>query len=258
MGRKLKRVPLDFNWPMDQVWKGFINPFHSQKCKSCDGSGLNTATKRLSDDWYSFDKEKWIYTNHNRRYNDLAWQYHLTEIEIEALVRGGRLRDAMGQSCFFDEEKNVWIGWINNEKQEIQPPVLPNPEDINQWAIDTMGHDAINQWICVKARAKHLGIYGHCEYCNGEGEIWQSDEIKKMHDDWLDFEPPTGDGFQLWSTTTEGHPMTPVFKTLEDLCEYCEKENVSVFGYNKATKAEWMDMLFEGHVFHREGNMIFI
>ena len=33
------------------------------------------------------------------------------------------------------------------------------------------GHDAINRWICVKARAKHLGIYGHCEHCE-EGVVY--------------------------------------------------------------------------------------
>lgn len=25
MGRTLKRVALDFDWPLNQVWKGFVN-----------------------------------------------------------------------------------------------------------------------------------------------------------------------------------------------------------------------------------------
>lgn len=31
--------------------------------------------------------------------------------------------------------------------------------------------------------------------------------------------PPKGDGYQLWETTSEGKPMSPVFATLDELCE---------------------------------------
>ena len=27
MGREIKRVPLDFDWPLDKPWKGFVNPY---------------------------------------------------------------------------------------------------------------------------------------------------------------------------------------------------------------------------------------
>lgn len=60
MGRELKRVPLDFNWPIDQLWKGFINPYRYQVCKSCGETGLNPATKKLNDDWYSLNNVNWI------------------------------------------------------------------------------------------------------------------------------------------------------------------------------------------------------
>jgi hypothetical protein len=33
MGREIRRVPLDFAWPIDMVWKGFLSPYSSQKCK---------------------------------------------------------------------------------------------------------------------------------------------------------------------------------------------------------------------------------
>jgi hypothetical protein len=31
MGRELKRVPLDFDCPLNKVWKGYINPFEGVK-----------------------------------------------------------------------------------------------------------------------------------------------------------------------------------------------------------------------------------
>lgn len=124
-----------------------------------------------------------------------------------------------------------------------QPEYIPTAEEVNIWNRTGFGHDSINKEICVKARAKHLGVYGKCNYCNGEGKIWQSEKIKKLHEDWEPFDPPTGKGFQLWSTTTEGHPMTPVFSSLEKLCEYCEKQNVSSFGYDTLSKDQWMQFL---------------
>lgn len=260
MGRELRKVALDFVWPVGQLWKGFVNPFHSQKCESCDGSGQNPATKKLSDDWYSFGKEDWVYLDNGRRYNNAAWQNHITEIEIDALLKADRLWDFTRIPINKEQEDivkkrmaeghNSWLPFNNGK--------IPTPDEVNNWNRRGMGHDGSNQWICVRARAEHLGVYGSCEFCDGEGEIWQSEEIKKLHDDWKEFDPPTGEGFQLWSTTTEGHPMTPVFNSLEALCEYCEKENVSVFGSNGATKEKWMKMLSDDHVYHQEGNIIFV
>lgn len=70
-------------------------------------------------------------------------------------------------------------------------------------------------------------------------------------------EPPEGEGYQLWETTSEGSPVSPVFGTLEKLCEWCEK-NATTFGSFTATKEEWMNMLGDGIVHHKEGNCIFI
>jgi len=56
--------------------------------------------------------------------------------------------------------------------------------------------------------------------------------------------PPAGEGYQLWSTTTEGHPMSPVFATLEELCAWCE-DNATVFADGKISKERWMEYLSE-------------
>lgn len=147
--------------------------------------------------------------------------------------------------------------WEGDKKVECEEPEYPTAAAVNEWNIKGFGHDSINRWICVEARAKHLGVYGECEVCGGEGELWQSDEIKKLHDDWQDFEPPTGEGFQLWETTSEGSPKSPVFTTLEELCEWCEY-NATTFGTAKTTKENWHKMLSEDNVYHQEGNAIFL
>lgn len=76
-----------------------------------------------------------------------------------------------------------------------------------------------------------------------------------------DFEPfvgpPKGDGFQLWETTSEGSPVSPVFKTLDELCEWCE-DNYTVFADMKASKKQWKEMLDADFVHAKIGNAVFI
>lgn len=31
MGREMKRVPLDFDYPINQIWKGYWNPYDSME-----------------------------------------------------------------------------------------------------------------------------------------------------------------------------------------------------------------------------------
>jgi len=247
MGRELKRVPLDFKWPINQLWKGFVNPYHSMECSACKGSGLNPATKKLSDDWYT----------HLRTDGQKGWSKNLSEIEVEALAKSGRLRDILGRNISFDKDLQRWGEYKDGERVEVDAPEMPTPEVVNEHFSKGFGHDGINQWVCVKARAKHEGIFGNCEYCD-DGVIWESDAVKQQHDDWQNYEPPTGEGYQLWSTTTEGHPMSPVFATLKALCKHLADNKVSVFGSKTWTEEEWMQSLDSGHVYYKEGNAIFI
>jgi hypothetical protein len=57
MSREIKRVPLDFNWPCEKVWEGFLLPNHlyadhCQNCLNCEGSGYSWKGKELYDQWY--------------------------------------------------------------------------------------------------------------------------------------------------------------------------------------------------------------
>ena len=37
MGREVKRVALDFDWPLNEVWEGFLTPdkFSETPCEAC-------------------------------------------------------------------------------------------------------------------------------------------------------------------------------------------------------------------------------
>lgn len=116
---------------------------------------------------------------------------------------------------------------------------------------------------------EHTGENSYCEQCR---EMARAKGIHITYYDCPDFEtylaepikklrellaPPKGEGYQLWETTTEGSPVSPVFATLDELCAWCET-NATVFADCKATKDEWKKMLTEDCVIYKEGNMLFL
>jgi hypothetical protein len=90
--------------------------------------------------------------------------------------------------------------------------------------------------ICQKCKENCGDCAEDAEYC-----FWHNPDNKAL---WYK-EVPSGEGYQLWATTTEGCPITPVFKTLEELCKYCEKEKVTVWADETLTKEQWFDALRE-------------
>jgi len=164
-------------WDLDDL-NELVN-FHfevvraSVTCEDCEGSGLNPATKKISEDWYSFDDEEWIWiVPGERRYNNKAWSHHLTEVEVEALVKAGRLTDLTKRHVWFDEKENQWTEYKDGKKVVCDPLEYPSPEIVNEWSKEGLAHDGINQSICVEARARSLGVYGYCDKCDGDGHTY--------------------------------------------------------------------------------------
>lgn len=229
MGREIKRVALDFEWPLDKVWQGFLNPHsegHCTQCVVCQGSGLSRVAKLLQDQWYG-KAEFWpaltgsmpflpehpaIQERAVRNYPDSAfrarneaqrlaelfntqWSHHLDADDVAALCKATRLR---------------------------LPQAEPTSREVNEWSITlgNFGHDSINCWIVVSAKCERLGLPDTCDACKGEGSVWDSEENRKRHDEWEQIPPPDGDGWQVWETVSEGSPITPVFATADELAAY--------------------------------------
>jgi len=248
MGRELKRVPLDFTWPENKVWEGYLNPHYEKchKCQVCAGSGYSPEAKRLQDQWYGnayfrpedrgsvpFAPEHpavWAFAERNvshspnfygsdtdavlrearrlARLFNAGWKHHLNASDVAALVAGGRLMD-FTHTCKRGE------GWKSKE-----PPYIPTPEEVNVWSLTGFGHDSINCWVVVRAECERLGIETNCLHCDGEGSIWDSPEAEQKAETWEKIEPPAGKGYQIWETVSEGSPISPVFATPEELARY--------------------------------------
>ncbi|WP_394831687.1 hypothetical protein LVJ94_34760 [Pendulispora rubella] len=195
MGREVRRVPLDFDWPLNKVWKGFLCPYRSAHCVACGGTGLNPATKQISDDFYGLAKPK-------RR-----WVNAITQDEVQALVDEDRL------GAFTHT-------FVQGQYVKKDPPYVPTAREVNAWSRQGLGHDTVNQHILVRTRAKRLGVYGLCEVCTGEGELWPDDDTRKKAEAWEPEPPPPGVGWQLWETVSEGSPISPVFATSNELVDW--------------------------------------
>lgn len=158
------RSPLELSawsehWELDEL-NELVNFYFTvsrknHECPKCEGTNLNPETKQISDDWYDF-------AGTGRR-----WSNNISAVEVEALIRAGRLSDLMPYWTRFDEETNQWMHLKDREKgwEAIEPPEFPTPEKVNQWSRRGIGHDSINHWIATRARAEFLGVYGHCDNC---------------------------------------------------------------------------------------------
>lgn len=261
MGRELKRVALDFKWEIGKIWSGYINPHQRHECVDCDGLGWSKDYKELENEWYGWGKEDYKPNPFREgfRYNASAWNNNLTQEDVNSLIESDRLCD-FTRVPLTDEHReivrkkiedggNSWLPFDNGYK--------PTAKEINEWNLKSMGHDGLNRSIVIKAKLKRQGKSHICIHCDGEGEKWQHPRAKYYYENWKKYDPPKGEGFQLWETTIEGSPSSPVFETLEKLCDWCE-DNATTFGKHKATKEEWFKMLDDGFVYHKEGNAVFV
>ena len=291
MGRTLKRVPLDFSWPLNKVWGGYLNPHWTARtaCPGCDGFGYSPEAKRISDQWYgksAFDpaaygaepltlqtpalrafaerqvaREPGYYGTGTRAVDNECrrlfalwagqWCHHLIQADVDALVADGRLMDFTRTPRTPEQVEIVKakIAAGGNSWLPEENGYHPTAAEVNAWSLGGFGHDAINAWICLKARCAREGIETECSMCKGDGDMWPTAEIRAAYDAWEMTEPPEGPGFQLWETTSEGSPTSPVFATIEALCEYAA-QHCSTFGSFKASAERWREMLDADFVAH--------
>lgn len=262
MGREIRRVSVEFKWPINRVWKGFINPhgWSCTPCKSCKQTGYAPGAKKLYDQWYGYEyfvpsmtgstpltpetPEVWEFARRNVQNSpeyygygteairkealrlatmwNAQWHQHLDADDIAALIDGNRLWDFTRVPR--TEEDKLKPRWNGWLKENNG--YIPTPHEVNMAAITSpMLHDSSSAWVCVKAKAQRLGIELTCPKCGGEGSVWSDKDDKKAYENWKPTDPPKGRGWQMWETVSEGSPQTPVFRKPEELVEYLVTHN---------------------------------
>lgn len=255
MGRELRRVPMDFDWPLNQPWDGFINHHYDDRttCPYCE-NGYSPAAQEFRQRWYSHYEsgfrpedngstpvpldhpqlvamakrnvvEPTQLTNH---FNG-GMVYHLNDEDVAALIDADRLVE-------FTHTWTRETGWVKKD-----PPYVPTALEVNEWARWSMGHDAINDGVICQHHLKKLGLSSSCEHCDGHGYTWDSKEDEDLYENWTPTDPPTGEGFQIWETVSEGSPISPVFTTTDELAEYMSH---TTYGADKGTsKEQWLKFI---------------
>lgn len=248
VGRELKRVPLDFEWPIDRVWRGFLMPeeLNVRRCQDCDGFGYSDVARNLHDRWYGkvpfnpaetgsenltvetpqvrafaerniksapayYGSSEAAVVREAQRLADLwngMWMHHVAQEDVDALVADGRLMDFT----------HTWIkdaGW-----QPKDPAPEVRAADVNLWSLAGFGHDSINCAVVIRANCARRGVSQLCDSCDGHGCIEVYPGQRAEADAWEPVEPPTGEGWQVWETVSEGSPITPVFTTAAELIDH--------------------------------------
>ena len=257
--RTLKRVPLDFKWPLGRIWKGYINSHRGpRECPECHGAGLNNGTRQIAEDYYDHDGfgVRWSYVHGIAPNGDQAtrppwkiigecrcWCHDITQDKVQALLGAGHLWDftrvPLNEQQREDVRKKIAAG--GNSWLPYNNGYVPTAAEVNAWSHTGFGHDCLAQKILVETRAKRLGVFGLCLHCKGEGRMKLPRKLKKKWQNWREHEPPTGPGYQLWDTCSEGCPISPVFKTPEKLADWCV-DNATIFGNHRTSWLNWYQM----------------
>jgi hypothetical protein len=219
------------------------------------------------------------------------WMHHLIQADVDALVAAERLMEFTHRPINQEQvEKLKAQKAAGGSDYWLDEPngYHPTADEVNDWSIGGIGHDSINAWTCIEARCAREGVPAQCATCGGDGDRWvdvdyddlpslteglllpetfaaiqpvdgkvSAEVLEKLCEEWKDYEPPTGDGYQLWEDCSEGSPVSRVFETLDELCTWAE-DNATTFGSFTATAAEWRKMLDADFVCHREENRIYM
>lgn len=177
MGREVKRVPMDFDWPLEKTWEGFLNP-HYEQCPDC--SCGNTESSRALE--------------------------HLVHL---ILIAGA------------DSLKGNLHPWLREAGLDSVGTTLHElTTGLANRSPGGFGHDACDRWSAQKKIAAAAGLpddWGICTTC--KGHAIHPDHFA-AYEAWESEPPPSGEGWQLWETVSEGSPVSPVFATAEELAQH--------------------------------------
>lgn len=232
MGRHCKRVPLDFSWPMNTLWIGYRNPYQGMDCPYCK-NGYSEKAQAIKAECYPHIKGDYysVPNPYKERacYNPHAKEHNMTQDEVD---------------YFMSKQHKVTIEQVNRVMASQFPDAEKiTPEIFSKLSLIIFDFTYGLDHRMIDYHSEKEGWNPYCPHCHGEAVLFLNEEIKRLHEEFEWVEPPTGEGYQIWEDTSEGSPITPVFKTAEELAEYCEREGVSWFGSYTAKKENWLRLI---------------
>lgn len=183
-------MPLDFDAPLGETWAGYVRPDETciPPCTACKGRGETAASR---------------------------W--------LQAV---GQLVSMLGQDYLNQQRGRPMHPYLSQLQNSPRYEVGRPSEDILELVTGLCGEPTMmgfphshRPYQKLVAAAGVRNDWGMCPNCNGEGSN-PTPEEQERYDAWQPTEPPTGDGWQLWQTVSEGGPVSPVFPTPEGLAHW--------------------------------------
>lgn len=220
MGRELRRVPLDFEWPLNKVWEGFMNPHY----KRCSRDGIDC-----------FDG----YT--------AAGQWLESVSRLLALMQ-----DESSTTEDYEAHRKRQRGvyphpWLQDAYLSPTYPttntLLPLTLELRQ-LLEGLGGEGRSYFassysftVSLRKAAGMPETWGICPVCEGSG---QATEALEAYEKWEPLDPPEGPGYQLWETVSEGSPISPVFATEEEFVAYLQAQGYTEHAARAFCKVGWV------------------
>lgn len=268
MGRTLKRVPLDFAHPLNKVWPGYLNncggpcPEESETCfggHTAAGKWLESITRLISliGEQAAATPEQVAWWKQN---GSIYPHPYLQEWQQAPRTDVSRAIHAQIRE---HDDQSTRMRHLGDWLRKNPPQLLPFTSELHSFVealagrkVDSFCGSSVAWGIAEKLKGA-VGVgenWGLCPVCEGHAD---DPKLRSASEAWEKTHPPEGPGFQLWETTSEGSPTSPVFATLDELCGWCA-DNATTFGSFKTSAEEWRKMLEADHVYHQQGNAVFM
>lgn len=224
MSREVKRVPLGFDAPIGETWAPLLRPESAQlpTCESCYGYG-GTPTSH------------WLMS--------IGCLIGMLADDVREQQRGRELHP------YLSDLHNRPYHWMGTKEQRVL--VQPRPSaDAVELVLGLTGEEQIDPifgvgssgWYrigtkIVEAAGLDPETWGICPACGGDGEAG-TPEQRAAYEAWAPAEIPTGDGWQLWQTVSEGGPVSPVFATGDELAEWMVANPKALGPFNQGLTIE--------------------
>lgn len=138
--------------------------------------------------------------------------HHLNEDDVAAL----RATDQMPRGLTHRFDPNADPRW-----QRIEPEPVITAAQLNEDRITAgLFSDNVSVYEFIEARCAAEGVASTCPTCDGHGSLERFPGQREEEEAWERTEPPTGEGWQLWETVSEGSPISPAFATAEELAQW--------------------------------------
>lgn len=215
MGREARRVPIDFDWPQKMTWGGYLMPerLREAQCPDCANG--------------STEASEWLMK--------VAYVIAALADDASSEARGRQMHP------YLVPLREISYGHPRGRPgvqfAEFADGLAPAARG------GALGRDVYRVRRALIRAAGLPEKWGWCARCGGCGTVEKYDGQRAEADAWEPTDPPTGDGWQMWETTSEGSPMSPVFATAEELASWLADTGASMFGPDGASREQWLAII---------------